>query len=149
MAGPDPIRAARPRWSASTVEADKREEFGARPRVRAERAKERGRDGLGTDRLDATQRHAKMLGLDHHADAGRRQLCLQPVRHLLGEPLLYLRPMGEMLDDTSELRKTEDALARQVAHMRNAHEGQQMMFADRADRKRTSEHEFVVPLIVG
>ena len=91
----------------------------------------------------------QVLGLDDHADTARREVGLQPVGDLLGQPLLDLRAAGEQLDDPGELRQPEDPLAGQVADVRDADERQQVVLADRLHRDVAGEHQLVVPLVVG
>jgi hypothetical protein len=43
-----------------------------------------------------------VLGLDDHADAAGLQLFGQPIGDLFGEPLLALRPAGEVLGDAGQ-----------------------------------------------
>jgi hypothetical protein len=54
-----------------------------------------------------------MLGLQHHADALRLELGLQPAGDLRGQPLLDLQVAREQLDDATELAQTDDPLGRQ------------------------------------
>src|SRR6185436_18506002 len=66
------------------------QELLARARILADEAPERRGDGLGTVLLDAAQRHAQVLRLEHDPNPFRLELVLQPVGHLSGEPLLDL-----------------------------------------------------------
>src|SRR4051812_40019070 len=109
-----------------------------------ERRGHRARAGL----RGAAQGHAGVLGLEHHADTLRRQLALEPVRHLRREPLLDLEVAGEVVDHASELREPDDPVARDVAHVRDAHERQQMVLAERVERDVADEHELVVVAVV-
>src|SRR4051794_8162337 len=52
----------------------------------------------------AAQRHAGVLGLEHDADALRRELALEPVGHLRREALLDLEVAREVVDHAGELR---------------------------------------------
>src|SRR4051794_33382365 len=99
-----------------------RQELLARAWVVANESMESRRDG-GRPRLgDAAQGHAHVLGLQDDSDTLRRQLVLQPVADLCGQPLLHLQPPGEEVDHARELRQSDDPLTRQVAHVRDADE---------------------------
>jgi hypothetical protein len=89
-----------------------------------------------------------VLGLDHHADPLWRQVILQPVGDLLGQPLLHLQITGEQLDHPRQLGQPEDPIARQVADVRDALERQHVVLAQRLDRDVAGQHEFVVALVV-
>src|SRR3712207_1256069 len=52
--------------------------------VPMERRRDRARTGL----LHAAQRHAHVLGLEHDADAARRQMLVEPAGDLRGHALL-------------------------------------------------------------
>jgi hypothetical protein len=80
------------------------------------------------------QRHAEVLRLDDNTDAARREVALNPVGDLLRQPLLYLRPAREHLDNACQLRQPEDAPARELADVRDADERQEMVLADRVHR---------------
>ena len=54
-----------------------------------------------------------------------------------------------MLHEAGQLGQAEDALAGQVADVRDAREGQQMVLADRPERDGPGQDEFVVALVVG
>ena len=71
----------------------------------------------------SADRHAEVLGLEHHADAVRRELGCQVVGDLHGEPFLELEVAGEVLDDPGQLGEPEESLGRQVADMRDTAEG--------------------------
>jgi hypothetical protein len=90
-----------------------------------------------------------VLRLDHHADAARTQVQVEPRRDLLGQALLDLRAVGEMLHHPGQLGQSEDAVAGQVADVRDADERQQVVLAHRPDRDVPGENQFVVPLVIG
>ena len=110
------------------------EELLARAGIVAHQAVQRRRDGARARLLDAAQRHAHVLGLDHDADALRLELALEPARDLRGQPLLDLQRAGEELDHAGELRQADDPLAGQVADVRDADERQQVVLAERVER---------------
>ena len=110
------------------------EELGPAGRVGPQRAQQGRRDGLRAVRSDAAQRHAGVLGFKHHAHARGAKTGGQALGDLLGQPLLDLRPGGEVLDQTGQLGQPDDALARQVADVGEAGERQQVMLADGAER---------------
>jgi hypothetical protein len=68
---------------------------------------------------------------------------------LAGQPLLGLRAPGEELHGAGELRQPEDPRARQVAHVRDTDEGQQVVLAHRAHRDVADDDELVVARVVG
>src|SRR5205085_2645240 len=95
---------------------------------------ERRGDRAGS-RLDrAAERHAGVLGLEHHAHALRRELALEPVGDLRGQPLLHLEAAGEVVDHPRELREAHDPVARDVGHVRYPDEREQVVLAERVER---------------
>ena len=109
-----------------------------------QRSGEGGGDGGGTEGPHTAHCHARVLGLQHHACAAGVKSRGQAVGDLLGQPFLGLRPGGEVLDEAGQLGQAEDALARQIADVRDAGEGQQMVFADRPERDGPRQDEFAV-----
>ena len=103
----------------------------------------------GAELLDAAERHAEMLGLEHDADAARSELVLQPVRDLDGHALLDLQVAGEQLDDPAELAQADDPVGRQVADVRDPVERQQVVHAERVERDRPRDDQRVVAVLVG
>ena len=99
--------------------------------------------------LDAAQGHAQVLCLEHDADALRRELALQPVGDLRGQPLLDLQRSGEGLDHARELGQPDDPLARQVGDVGDADERQQVVLAQRVERDVACDDELVVAAVVG
>ena len=89
-----------------------------------------------------------MLGLEHHPDAERLEGLVDPVGDLAGHPLLHLQVAREQLDDARELRQPDEAVAGQVADVRDAAERQQVVLAQRAERDVGDDDEFVVVLVV-
>ena len=125
------------------------EELLPRARVVAQQAVQGRGDGAGAGCLDAAQGHAQVLGLEHHPDALGRELGLEPVGDLLGEPLLDLQAAGEQLDHPGQLGQAEDALAGQVADVGDPGERQQVVLAQRVERDVPGQHQLVVALVVG
>jgi hypothetical protein len=74
-----------------------------------------------------------VLGPKGDTDASGVQVLGQPVRHLLGQPLLHLGRPREDLDHPCKLRQTQDPFAGEVPDVRNADEGQEMVLAHRVD----------------
>ena len=89
-------------------------------------------------------RHAQVLGLHHDAHPARREVGLQPVRHLLGQALLDLRAAREHLDDPRQLGQAEDAFPGQVPDVRHPDERQQVVLAHRLHRDGPGQHQLVV-----
>src|SRR3954453_3173904 len=103
-------------WSEDTgAPLGQGKKFGARARVVTDAAVQRRRDCHRAALLDAAQRHAHVLGLDHDADALRRELLVEPAGDLRRQALLDLKPAGEVIDDARELRQPDDAVAGEVA----------------------------------
>src|SRR5687767_9575175 len=75
----------------SPAHAGEGEELGPGAVVLAEQAVHRGGDGERSRGLDAAERHAEVLGLEHHAHALGGEVLLEPVRDLLREALLHLQ----------------------------------------------------------
>src|SRR5918994_3448840 len=82
-------------WSA-LIGGPRRQSHELLPRacVVSHQTAERGGHGGGAELLDPAQRHAQMLGLQHHAHPLGRQLVLEPVGDLSGEALLELEVAG-------------------------------------------------------
>ena len=105
----------------------------------------RGRPGLA----DAAHRHAQVLGLDDHEHAARLEDVVECVGDLAGHPLLHLRAPGVDVDQPGQLRQPGDpaVLARDVADVRGAVEGHQVVLAGRVHRDVLDQHELVVVLV--
>jgi hypothetical protein len=67
--------------------------------------------------------------LNHYADSSGRKVFLEPVGDLLGQALLDLQVTGKQLDHPGELGQSQNARSRQVAHVGEPVEGQQVMLA--------------------
>src|SRR5437763_10539565 len=119
-------------WSVSSP--DKAEQLLARARIVAQRAAQRRGHGPGAGFQYAADGHARMLGAEHHPDTPRLQLMLQPVGDLHGHAFLQLEIAGEHVNDTCQLRQTDDPLSWQIRHVGLAEERQQMMHAERVER---------------
>ena len=70
------------------------------------------RDGSRPGGLDASQRHAQVLCLQHDAYALGLQAIFEELGDLLCEPLLDLQATGEEPNDSGELGETQDARVR-------------------------------------
>lgn len=78
-------------WERSgTGDTGQGEELGPGGRVVPQRTEQLGCDHAGVVRLDPTQRHAGVFGLQDNADTAGLQMLVQPLGDLLGEPLLHL-----------------------------------------------------------
>ena len=128
---------------------DQGEELGAGGGVVAELAVQRRGDRCGAGGADAANGHAQVLGLDDDTDAARRDLLLEPVGDLLGQPFLHLGAAGEQLDHPGQLGQAEDPLPGQVADMGDADERQQVVLAHRLHRDRAGDDQLVVSGVVG
>src|SRR3954469_8491429 len=128
-----PVMGCRPlgRWwtRRSPADAGEGEELLAGTSVLPQDTAQGGSERPGAGGADPAQRPAQVLGLDDDADTSRGQVVLQPAGDLLGQPLLHLEVAGEQLDDPGELRQPQDPVPRQVGHVRDAPERQQVVLA--------------------
>src|SRR3712207_776297 len=134
---------------SATASSSQGQELLARARIVAAEAVERRRDGPRSGLLDAAQRHAHVLGLEHHADALGLQVAVEPAGDLGGQALLDLEIAREELDDACELRQADDPLAWEVADVGDAHEREQMVLAQRVEGNAGGDDELVVAAVVG
>ena len=104
-------------------EAGQCEELLTRGRTVPQQSVQRGGDRPRTGGTRTPLGHAQVLGLDDDADSPRRQLFLQPVGNLLGQPFLHLQITGEHFHGPGQLRQPEDALPRQVPDVGEPVEG--------------------------
>lgn len=72
------------------MSARQREELRAASRVVSQEAVDGRRDGAGSRCAHASNRHAQVFGFEHHADPFARQVVVEPVGDLFGQPLLHL-----------------------------------------------------------
>src|SRR5580704_9835646 len=105
------LLAGRGPWPASAAGAGQGQEFGPGALVVAYRAVQGRGDRAGSRGAHAPQGHAQVLGFEHHADAPRTEVLVQPMRDLRRQPLLDLQPPGKVLDHPGELGQPEDARA--------------------------------------
>ena len=129
--------------------AGERQELGAGRRVLAHPTQQSRGHGAGSLGPGAAHAHAGVLGLDHHSDAVRRELLAQVVGDLAGEPFLGLHPAGEVVDGARQLGQPDDPVGGQVADVRDTHERQHVVLAQRPHRDVAHQHQLVVPLAVG
>src|SRR5207237_6988357 len=112
---------------ASSVLAENLEELDTRGlSVEEQAAVRRGHD-LRARLLHTPHRHAEVLRLADHRDAGRMELLHQDVRNLAGEALLELQPTGVDLHHTRQLADADHAPPWDVADVEAAMERQQMV----------------------
>ena len=122
------------------------EELGPRGRVGAQSAEQRRGDRAGAGGADPAQAHAGVLGLDHDADTARRQVPVQVLGDLLGQPLLGLGPVSVELDEAGQLGQPEDPVGGQVPQVGHTDERQHVVLADRPDRDVLDHDQLVVAL---
>ena len=96
--------------------------------------------------LNATARHAEVLGVKHHRHVVCAQEFAQRFRNLAGQTLLHLGPLGVVTDNAIELAQTNHALSGDVGHVGDTHDGQEVMLAGGVQRD-VSLHEHVVVVI--
>ena len=89
-----------------------------------------------------------MVGFEDDADASRREVVLEPVGDLFGEPLLDLKVSGEEFDDPRQFGQAQDAFRGDVANVRDTVERHEVVFAERVERDVAGEDELVVALVV-
>ena len=85
-----------------------------------ERTEELGRERRGAVLFHAAQRHAHMLGIEHHRDAFRLQDLVDRGRDLRGQMLLRLQAARIDIDQPRELGQADHALHRPIGDMRLA-----------------------------
>src|SRR5690606_14774588 len=95
----------------------------------AELAEHAAGHGLHVRLVDATRRHAFMDRFEHDGHAARLQHLGERVRDLRGHLLLNLQPLAVNLDDAGQLADADDAVGRDVGHMRLADDGRDVMLA--------------------
>src|SRR5262245_14662014 len=113
-------------------------------RIVAERTDELGRDRGRAELLDPAQRHAHVLGLDHHGNAARIEDLLDRGRDLRGHVLLGLQASRIDVDEARELGEPDHAIDRLVGDMRLAHEWHHVMLALAIEGDVAHQHEVVV-----
>ena len=106
-----------------------------------------GAPGLRMPRIAMHRCSASMTTI---TPRGFRTSC-QRVGDLAGQPLLHLRPAGVDLDQPGQLGQPGDpaVLARDVADVRHAVEGHQVVLAGRVHRDVLDQHQLVVVLVEG
>ena len=100
----------------------------------------RRRTGL----VDAADRHAHVLGLDHHRDAARLEDLFDRGGDLRGEMLLRLQAVRIDIDQPRQLRQADDPVGRHVGDMRLAVERHHVVFAVRIELDVLDQDEVVI-----
>ena len=77
-----------------------------------------------------------------------RELGLEPAGDLRREALLHLQEAGEVLHHAGQLGQPDDAVAGQVADVRDARERQEVVLAERVERDPARHDELVVAAVV-
>src|SRR2546423_6746231 len=124
---------------------NQRHRLGARARVFAEAAAYGGGDGDRAGLLPPADGHAGVLGLhdDHHADW--LEHAVERVGDLRSQSLLNLQTPRERLDQTRELRQSDDApLLRDVCDVALADERREVVFAERCEAYVFDDDHLVV-----
>jgi hypothetical protein len=85
-----------------------------------------------------------VAALDDHAHGLRFQHFHQRVGDLDRQALLHLQALGKHVDETRQLRQSDDLAVRQIAHRRLAEERRQVVFAMTVDRNAAHDDQFVV-----
>ncbi len=93
------------------------EELVSRLRIIPERAEQGAGNRLRILLLDAAHHHAEVHGLDDDTDAARLQDLADRLRDLTGKPLLDLKPPGENVHQTRQLRQPNDTARRDLSDM--------------------------------
>ena len=94
--------------------------------------------------MNTAQRHALVLGLDHHGDPARFQRLVDRRDDLAGQAFLGLEAAGEDVDDAGELREPNDFFTGIVGDMGLADERHHVVLAMRKEGDVTDEHDVVV-----
>jgi hypothetical protein len=106
-------------------------------------------DGARPGSPDTAEGHAQVFGFEDHPDALGLELVVEPVGHLLGEPLLDLEASGEMRHDPGQLGQPEDPVPGEVSDVGHALEGKQVMLAKGVEGDVPDQYQLVVALFVG
>ena len=88
-----------------------------------------------------------MASLDDHAHALRFDRFVNGVGNLTCEPLLYLQPPREDLDQAGNLAQPDYLSFGNISHMHLAEEGQHVMLAEREDLDVLDDHHLVVVFV--
>ena len=67
--------------------------------------------------LDTTHLHAEVTGFYHNDDTFGGQCFGETLAYLSREPLLYLKPAGKHLDETSDLAEADNFPIRDITYM--------------------------------
>src|SRR2546422_374111 len=127
-------RTARARGSSGGLLSGQEREELLPDLVVLERAEERARRRDHARLADPAHLHTEVSGLQHDHRAGRRESIAQQGEDLLGHPFLDLRSPRVVLDRPRELAQADDALARDVADVRRAEEGKEVIRSERIER---------------
>jgi hypothetical protein len=87
---------------------DEAQEFGASPRILAERTEHAAGDHRDAAFVDTARGHALMSGIDHDADAAWPQHAVDAIRDLCRELLLNLEAARVTVDDADQLADADD-----------------------------------------
>ena len=101
--------------------------------------------GFWTPRM----RHAEVLGVQHDADAARRQLPSSQSAICTVMRSCTCRRRAKCSTTRASLDRPDDPLARQVRDVGHADERDQVVLAEGVERDRPGDDELVVALIVG
>src|SRR6516165_2560406 len=102
-------------------------------------------DGGRSRLLHAAQRHAHVLGLDHHRHAARGQDLLDGGGDLRGHTLLRLQPARIDVDEAGKLGKSHHPVHRIISYVRLAHERHHVVLAMGIEGDIAHQHEVVIP----
>lgn len=103
-------------------------------------------DDLGTLLFDSSHDHAEVRGFDDDADAARLEEGIERIADLLSESFLDLEPAGIHVDDPWDFAEADRMFGRQITDMHFAHEGEEVMLAERVELDIFDDHH---PLRVG
>lgn len=117
--------------------------FGAGARVSSEDALHGTGDKMGVF-LQLPHGHAQVKALDDDPDPLGCEGFHQEVGDLVGESLLELELLREMLDDLGNLAHADHAAVGNIADVRFAKEGQNMMLAERMEQNIFHDDHLVV-----
>lgn len=144
-----PVRVRKREHERRLFAKDEIQRLGPGHRAGLEHTAHGGGGGAGARLTDSPHRHAEVLGLHDHDDSARFELAHHRVGDLRGETLLHLRPLRVQVDDPRQLRQARHParLARDVADVRDAVEGHQVVLARRVHRDVSHEDELAVRLV--
>src|SRR5690554_1122902 len=108
----------------------------------------RERHGGAADLPRAPRRDTVLARIEHDQHPPSVKGVGKGIRNLVGQSLLQLRTRSEGVDHPRQRAEPDDAATWQVRDVGEAHEGQQVVLAHRAERDVAHDHEFALAAVV-